>query len=303
MGRIVQFLNGKLDQDQPAWQGLMGNPLQAQGFLYGPLGRNEKMSGDNVAYIYPSARLALVGKFKDNYMISAREAHITKASCQDNLISLEFSPPEGPEFYFDAGTNVSMGSMPLIKDPYEVLTVKLDTSNVPGSGQGIFAVRDIEPNEVIALYNGFHFAGKAEVEAHELDCRNRTEGATEFEKQTKCFKYKIGTVTGELLNIPPWLDDIQLYNATLAHKVNNKFPPFTNSVFGAMEHPRFGAIVTVASTRHIPAGEEIYVNYGYAINATNIKAMSPWYDEQYLATKAYLAKVEAGEDVTGVPIP
>lgn len=303
MGRIAKFLNGKLSDDQPAWQGLFGNPLRAQGFMYGTLGKNEKMSGENIAYIYPSARLALIGKFKDNYMVSGRKAIIQRATCQDNLISLEFSPPEGPEFYFDAGTNVSMGSLPFAKDPYEEMTVKLDTSNVPGSGQGIFAVRDIEADEVIAIYNGFHFAGKSEVEAHEEDCQNRTEGETAFEKQTKCFKYKIGTVSGELLNIPPWLDDIQLYNATSAHKVNNKFPPFTNSVFGAMEHPRFGAIVTVAATKHIPAGDEIYVNYGYAVNATNIKLMSPWYDEQYLATKAYLAKVEAGEDVTGLPIP
>jgi len=59
----------------------------------------------------------------------------------------------------------------------------------------------------------------------------------------------------------------------------------------------------VVATKHIPAGQEIYVNYGYALNATNIKVMSPWYDEQYAATKAYLAKVEAGEDVTGLPIP
>ena len=132
---------------------------------------------------------------------------------------------------------------------------------------------------------------------------SRTEGATEFEKEKKCFKYKIGATTGELLNIPPWLDDIQVYNATLAHKVNNKFPPFTNCVFGAMEHPRFGAIVTVTATKFIKAGEEIYVNYGYAVNATNIKALSPWYDEQYRATKEYLAKLEAGEDMSAIPIP
>ena len=124
------------------------------------------------------------------------------------------------------------------------MTVKLDTSIIPGSGQGIFAVRDIEPNEVIALYNGLHFPGKAEIDAHKAHCQNSTEGATETEKKAKCFKYRIYNLVGELLNIPPWLDDIQLYNATLAHKVNNKFPPFTNCAFGSMEHPRFGAIGT-----------------------------------------------------------
>ena len=122
IGRIAQFLNGRLVEDQPVWQGLMGYPVQAQGFLYGALGQNAKMSGNNVAYIYPGARVALLGKFKDNYMISARKAHITKASCRENLISLEFSPPGGPEYFFDPGTNISLGSMPLVEDPYEVST-------------------------------------------------------------------------------------------------------------------------------------------------------------------------------------
>ena len=174
VGRIAKFLNGHLSDDQ-AWQGLFGNPLRAQGFMYGNLGKNGKMSGDNIAYIYPGARLALIGKFKDNYMVSGRKATIQKATCQDNLISLEFSNPDPyqEEFYFDAGTNVSMGSLPLAKDPYEEMTVKLDTSSVPDSGQGIFAVRDIEADEIVALYNGFHFAGKREVDAHEVDCQNR----------------------------------------------------------------------------------------------------------------------------------
>ena len=70
-----------------------------------------------------------------------------------------------------------------------------------------------------------------------------------------------------------------------------------------MEHPRFGAIVTVTATKSIKSGEEIYVNYGYAINSTSIKKLSPWYDQQYQATKEYLTKLEAGEDVSLIPIP
>ena len=48
-----------------------------QGFLYGTIGKNEKMSGDNVAYIYPGkANLSLISKFKNNIMISGRKAVI-----------------------------------------------------------------------------------------------------------------------------------------------------------------------------------------------------------------------------------
>ena len=96
IGRIVEFAHGKLS-DCPACQGLHGNPIKSQGFLYGTIGKNEKMSGDNVAYIYPGkANLSLIGKFKNNIMISGRKAVIQKATCRDNLITLEFSSPEGP---------------------------------------------------------------------------------------------------------------------------------------------------------------------------------------------------------------
>ena len=124
VGRIARFLHGKRPAGQPVWQGVHGNPVNAQGFLYGTMGKNEKISGKKSAYIYPSARLALVGHFKDNYMKSAQKAYITKATCQDNFITLEFSEPEGPAFHFDVGTNTSMGGMPLVVDPYQAIFLR-----------------------------------------------------------------------------------------------------------------------------------------------------------------------------------
>ena len=294
IGRIVEFVHGKLS-DRPAWQGLHGNPIKSQGFLYGTIGKNEKMSGDNVAYIYPGkANLALIGKFKDNIMISGRKAVIQKATCRDNLITLEFSSTEeeeGPEFYLDPATNVSMGSLHF-KEPYEELTTRVATSKVPNAGQGLFAVREIQPDEVIAFYNGLHFAGKGEVDAHDSDCLKKAKGSSLLDKERSCFTYKIYSESGELLNIPPWFSD---YDATSGHKVNNKFPPFTNAIFGAIEHPRFGAIVSIVASKFINTGEEIYVNYGYNKNTTKLLNLAPWYDKQFWDTKAYLAKIEAGE--------
>ena len=55
-----------------------------------------------------------------------------------------------------------------------------------------------------------------------------------------CFKNKLHSLFGDMLDIPPWWDFRSYYNATLAHMVNNRFEPFTNCKFGAMEHPRFG---------------------------------------------------------------
>ena len=294
IGRIVEFVHGELS-DRPAWQGLHGNPIKSQGFLYGTIGKNEKMSGDNVAYIYQGkANLALIGKFKDNIMISGRKAVIQKATCRDNLITLEFSSTEeeeGPEFYLDPATNVSMGSLHF-KEPYEELTTRVATSKVPNAGQGLFAVREIQPDEVIAFYNGLHFAGKGEVDAHDSDCLEKAKGSSLLDKERTCFTYKIYSESGELLNIPPWFSD---YDVTSGHKVNNKFPPFTNAIFGAIEHPRFGAIVSIVASKFINIGEEIYVNYGYNKNTTKLLNLAPWYDKQFWDTKAYLAKIEAGE--------
>ena len=107
---------------------------------------------------------------------------------------------------------------------------------------------------------------------------------------------------GELFNIPPNWDDINLYNATLAQKVNNKFEPFTNSYFGFMEHPRFGSIVTVVALKNIKAGEEIFLDYGYAKDNSTRKSVA-WYVEQYEATKVFLQKIKNGEDVSHLPLP
>ena len=55
-----------------------------------------------------------------------------------------------------------------------------------------------------------------------------------------CFKNKLHSLFGDMLDIPPWWDFRSYYNATLAHMVNNRFEPNINCKFGAMEHPRFG---------------------------------------------------------------
>ena len=54
-----------------------------------------------------------------------------------------------------------------------------------------------------------------------------------------------------MLDMPPWWDPRENYTASLAHMINNKFEPFINAKFGAMEHPRFGPIETVWAHKDI----------------------------------------------------
>ena len=64
--------------------------------------------------------------------------------------------------------------MPLVSDPYETMTIKLDKSSIPTSGEGIFAIRDIEENELLAFYNGYHLVGQEEINLHQNNCHNHT---------------------------------------------------------------------------------------------------------------------------------
>ena len=45
-------------------------------------------------------------------------------------------------------------------------------------------------------------------------------------------------------------------------KVNHHFRA-NNSVYMAMEHPRWGMITTVTTTKDVKAGEELFTHYGY----------------------------------------
>ena len=47
-----------------------------------------------------------------------------------------------------------MTTEPLLKDPYEFKMVEALPSKVPGANDGLFAKIKIEPNTVLAFYNG-----------------------------------------------------------------------------------------------------------------------------------------------------
>ena len=148
IGFLGLFKNGKLDG--PVWHGLIGEPVLGQGFLYGHLNKKGKLTGDDVAYIYPDYVTSLVGQFEDKIMKSARESKITQLTCVDGLIQAKFSRPaeNSVSFYYDQATNETLGTMLLVRDPYEAKTVELKDSLIPNAGQGIFAIRDIPRGQV-----------------------------------------------------------------------------------------------------------------------------------------------------------
>ena len=201
IGRIAKFVDGKLSSKDKVWQGLFAAPLSTQGYLYGQVQTDDgQIGGLNEAYVYPGSKLALVGQFKNNYMQSAQAAKITRITCSNNVLKVEFSQPYGPKFHFNPSTNETIGEMPLVQDPYEKITVKVDTSGVPNAGQGLFAVRNIKKGEVLSFYNGFRFVGNGELTLHHENCIKDVEvGETIEMRNIKCLKNKVTGYRGDLL--------------------------------------------------------------------------------------------------------
>ena len=278
LGALMPFKNGFL-QGEHCFVSMHAREEQ-QGYLYGKMDHLGQMTGAHNAYIYPGAKMALVGQFKGNKMISAQEAYLQEARCENNQLSIQFSVMKSsPSFHFSQATNESLGDQPLLRDPYEDKTVKLAPSTVSGSGNGLFALRQIEANETVAFYNGLMTVGKTEYYQSMAFCENRVEGQSALEREQKCFKNRLGSTFGQTLDIPPWLDDLSVYNATLGHKVNHKFKKDANAKFSNMEHPRFGPIPTVVAKTLIPAGEEIFVDYGYSVDNSEVLRLAPWFKE------------------------
>ena len=70
-------------------------------------------------------------------------------------------------FRYDPCTNESFGGgVPLgIRDPYEVKTVKLDKSAIPGSGEGVILLKDIPKDVPACMYSLFLYR---ETDQHNL---------------------------------------------------------------------------------------------------------------------------------------
>ena len=60
----------------------------------------------------------------------------------------------GPERREEEATEESLSTLPLLGDPYEERTVEVATSGVGGGGEGLFARRQLEEGELVAIYNG-----------------------------------------------------------------------------------------------------------------------------------------------------
>ena len=70
-------------------------------------------------------------------------------------------------------------------DPYETKTVRLGTSSVPNSGDGVFLIRDVPAYKVVALYSLFLYKHPEETDLYHATCTENTSKNDEYRGDVK----------------------------------------------------------------------------------------------------------------------
>jgi len=224
--------------------------IRGGGCVVGVVDEDGKLTGMNIAYVYPDFISALVGNFRDGILECAQACTVTKVSTDSFCVKIpQFSPPDGRLYRREISTYDFVTASPDLPDPYESRLVQVKSSSVAGANQGLFARKKIQPNTVLAFYHGRKVRPQA------------PEEATWEQNGYKIFDPSVedGTV-----DIPEEYRSLESYSASLAHKTNHSFVP--NSEFMVYNHPRFGVVPCIASKHTIAKDEEIFVRYGYELN-------------------------------------
>ena len=115
-------------------------------------------------------------------------------------------------FIQEEENEASVCERPLLADPYESKWVYVDESKIPGAGAGLFAKANISCGQVVAYFNGVKQKGGVNGSEYSIWC-------------------------GEgMIDIPEKCRDVDVYRATLAHKICHSFEP--NAFYGHAYHPR-----------------------------------------------------------------
>ncbi len=107
---------------------------------------------------------------------------------------------QAPTFSYDLSTSTCISKTPLVPDPYEDLFVFVDESLIPMAGEGLFAKADLEAATVIAFYNGIRLTSKESPPMEDSG-------------------YKLKLDKDHDLDLPPGMESLDHYCASLGHKV------------------------------------------------------------------------------------
>ena len=215
-----------------------------------------------LAYIYQDMKTAIVGEFSQGVLLGGYHRKIVGHMCKEGIMVLRFSKlghnhKNKPPYRFESLTSSFITSSPKLMDPYEKSNIYINQSTIPGMqfSDGIFAKRKIPKDRLVAVYSGLLLDN--------VKYQNIFKNVT-FDTYADVHKNVIEFNDSFTMDVPPNYSDIIDYRSSLAHKVNFKWKESDiNGEFAYMNHPRFGSVLCILSTRDIGVGEEIYVDYGY----------------------------------------
>lgn len=228
-----------------AWRVIRGG-----GVIVGRVDSKGCLTGHRIAYLYPDFKTAFVGTFVDGCLEEAQAAKLRSVVDDRGIKIPYFTEPYGPTYKRDVSNFDHVTNDPLLPDPYESSMVNIKVSKVEGAHDGLFVQNDVEPNTILAFYNGKKLTT---LEMHDAPTWDENSYRI-FDPTRKC-----GTI-----DIPKKFIDFANYKASLAHKTNHSFMP--NAEFVVFDHPRFGLVPCVLATLDIKRGEEVFVHYGYELD-------------------------------------
>ena len=128
---------------------------------------------------------------------------------------------------FSLTTSTYIGDQPLRLDPYETKHIECRVSEIPDSGEGLYAKCDLQKDTIVAFYNGVRLP-------YEIRGRPPENWATSGYK----IHVNADWVSGLRMDIPVEYIDLSVYCATLGHKMNHSFD--ANCFAWFVDHPRKG---------------------------------------------------------------
>ena len=219
------------------------------------------LSGNDIIYVYPDHRTALVGVFEDGIMKGAKAATLASSDMTGDVMPrFEYRTDYPETLEFDQSTHDCISRNPLVPDHYEQDRVCVAPSSIPGAGEGLFAKRDLDADTVASFYNGVRLSHE-EVDGRDWSLNDNT----------------ISLDDEVVIDVPQGWSSVERYCASLGHKANHSSDP--NCKYDHFVHPRFGPIKCVRTLRHVPAGEELTCDYGYhhKLPGSEIDDLPSWF--------------------------
>ena len=246
MTLVVNFNHGLLEG--PVWK-----MKEENGFM---VSDNIEMNGSNVLYIYPGLEIGLFGVFTNSEMVSAKPVKIEGFQCvhatMKPIWTAIISDDDDEVFSFDPSGDGIMSLDPLLKDPLESGWLEVQPSTIKGAGDGVFLKRDAPVNTIIGFFNGIRIT--------------LSETLVNDDIKRSVHKMWNDWIDDELLYVPKEYISINAYNASFGHKINHNSE--ANVDAGYIDHPRFGRIRSIVTTKDVKAGQEIFCQYAGTVDST-----------------------------------